>query len=46
MIPLLWLLACGQRDATPDPGAPGASGTGAFTLIYTGNLDGEIEPCG
>ena len=33
------LLGCG--DAT----VPAAS-NGAVTLVYSGNVDGEIEPCG
>jgi len=33
------LVACGGADV---PAAP----LGALTLAYTGNVDGEIEPCG
>ena len=40
MIPLLLLLACGKGSP------PEASVPRAFTLVYSGNLDGEIEPCG
>jgi len=35
----LALAACGGPDV---PAAP----PGALTLAYTGNVDGEIEPCG
>lgn len=38
---LFFLLAC----QTPQPSAPAASG-GPLTLFYTGNVDGDIEPCG
>lgn len=37
MIALLALLACGDADA------PGGK---AATLVYSGNVDGDIEPCG
>ncbi len=40
MIPLL-LLACGA-EPSGEEGEP----TGELTLIYSHNLDGEIEPCG
>lgn len=40
MIPLLLLLACG-KGAPPEAAVPRA-----MTLTYSGNLDGEIEPCG
>lgn len=39
-VALVLLLATGQVFA--DNGAPGQS----ITLVYTGNLDGELEPCG
>ncbi len=35
---LTWLLAC-----TP---APAPVGDRSATLVYTTNVDGEIEPCG
>lgn len=38
VIPLLGALAC----STPAPPPP----PGALTLALTGNLEGEIEPCG
>jgi len=31
--------------ATPAP-VPAVTGPKDFTLVYTHNLDGEIEPCG
>lgn len=37
MIPLLALLACGGDDAPAGKAA---------TLVYSGNVDGDIEPCG
>jgi hypothetical protein len=41
---MMWLallgLGCG-----PEPGLP-SDVERPFTLIYSGNLDGEIEPCG
>lgn len=37
MIPLLYMLACARPVDAPPGGA---------TLVYTGNVDGEIEPCG
>ena len=46
MISLLWLLACYQQDATPGAGPAASAAKGSFTLVYTGNVDGEIEPCG
>lgn len=39
-IPLLVLLACG-KGAVPDAAQPRPA-----VLVYTGNVDGEIEPCG
>ena len=40
MIALLLLAACGK-------GVPPEAGVSRhFSLAYTGNLDGEIEPCG
>jgi hypothetical protein len=36
---LAWLLAC-----RPDAAAPASERTA--TLVYTNNVDGEIEPCG
>ena len=38
MFPLLWL-ACGGAE-------PSEQTTGELRLIYSHNLDGEIEPCG
>ena len=46
MISLLWLLACFSSSKTPDAGPAASVARGSFTLVYTGNLDGEIEPCG
>lgn len=40
------LLACSGQDAAPGAAATASAAKGAFTLIYTGNVDGEIEPCG
>ncbi len=40
MLPLLLALACG-KGAPPEAGQPRA-----FRLVYMGNMDGEIEPCG
>ena len=41
MLPLLlWWSAC-----TPDPGGQPAAERTA-TLVYTQNVDGDIEPCG
>jgi hypothetical protein len=48
------LLACGTKTTT-EPGATSPDGEGSFseaaskgrlTVVYTNNLDGEIEPCG
>lgn len=42
---LLGLAGCGASPpAATSPTAAGPSG--GFTLLYSGNLDGEIEPCG
>ncbi len=38
---LLALLGC-----TGESPAPSADGERMLTLVYTNNLDGEIEPCG
>lgn len=40
LLALLALLGCGK--VVP----PEAGKARSFSLIYTGNLDGEIEPCG
>lgn len=40
MIPLvLWMLGCDGDDA-------GGSGAPKGVLVYSGNVDGDIEPCG
>ena len=48
MIPVLTLLACsGAPDAPNAPAAPdGAAGAAPLSLVYSHNVDGEIEPCG
>ena len=49
MIPLVVLLSCGGSPVDPAPGAApvaGVEGGRAFAIVYSGNLDGEIEPCG
>ena len=36
-----------KDDLLPGPApVPAATGPNDFTLVYTHNLDGEIEPCG
>ena len=34
-----FFLACNRGDPGPVPGS-------ALSLLYSGNVDGEIEPCG
>ena len=40
---LLWPLMMGCRS---EPPVVSKAGDRALTLIYSNNLDGEIEPCG
>ena len=40
-LPLLTLLGC-----TPEERESTAESERRFTLVYSNNLDGEIEPCG
>ena len=40
-LPLLTLLGCTAEELEP-----AAEGERRFTLVYSNNLDGEIEPCG
>lgn len=51
MITALWLLACGGTEPTATPAEPVAENPIAavergLALIYSHDLDGEIEPCG
>ncbi len=39
LLGLLGLLACEQQEVLPQQPRN-------FSLVYTNNLDGEIEPCG
>jgi hypothetical protein len=41
-IPALTLLACSDAREAPIPKGPGQP----LTLLYTGEMEGEIEPCG
>jgi hypothetical protein len=48
----LLLLGCSCAGPVPDeaadatPGEPVFESAGAVTIVYTNNVDGEIEPCG
>jgi hypothetical protein len=41
-IPALGLLACSEVRKSPTPAGPGQP----LALLYTGEVEGEIEPCG
>ncbi len=47
LLALIPLLACttGSDPSAPDAAAPAVDPVG-FTLAFSGNVDGEIEPCG
>lgn len=40
ILPLIWMMGCGASDTAP------ATGSAAGVLVYAGNVDGDIEPCG
>ncbi len=40
----VWAVACAPGCGGDTGGL--SSGGAAVTLVYTGNVDGEIEPCG
>ncbi|MFT5682683.1 MAG: hypothetical protein ACI8RZ_003607 [Myxococcota bacterium] len=43
---LLALLGCTGEEPTPAVQTLSAQGDRLLTLVYTNNLDGEIDPCG
>ena len=44
-----FLVACSGGEPQPEPTPPPESdfdSAGRVTVVYTNNIDGEIEPCG
>ena len=46
MISLLLLLACQGGDSPAAPSTVEAPAGHPFTLVYSADVEGEIEPCG